>query len=119
MQIEDIIKEIITKIKTEERKVNILISTLENYEMQDPNTFIPIIVQRKKDNKLFKQISSKNKIDEELEAKNLASQQKFEKIIIQYRKSLPPPFRIAKKKIKENIDAGKNKENKDLDLIFY
>ena len=119
-QIQEIIKEVINKCKTQERKVNSLISFLEYQEMHDPNTFIPVMIERRKDNKAFKQKNARNKIDEELEAKNLVSKKKFDKVINQSRKTLPPPFRIRKRIIKENIDAEKNQENKDLlNLLFY
>ena len=118
MQIEEIVKEIILRCKNDERKINGYISNFEYYELHDPN-FAPIIVQRKKDNKLFKLENTRNKIDEELEAKNLVSKKKQDKVIIKYRQSLPPPFRLTKKDIKLDNDEAKNKENKDLELLFY
>ena len=110
--------EIILRCKNDERKINGYISNFEYYELHDPN-FAPIIVQRKKDNKLFKLENTRNKIDEELEAKNLVSKKKQDKVIIKYRQSLPPPFRLTKKKVIVDDDDAKNKENKDLELLFY
>ena len=118
MQIEEVLKEIILKCKNDERKINGYISNFEYYELHDPN-FAPIIVQRKKDNKLFKLKNTRNKIDEELEAKNLVSKKKQDKVIIKYRQSLPPPFRLSKKDTSLDKDETKNKENKDLELLFY
>ena len=79
--------------------------------------FNPIICELKKENKLKKQIKAKNKIEEEIKLRNLLSQKKFDKIIIQSRKTLQPPFRL-----KSNLNSkfkSKNKEKEDLDLLFY
>ena len=117
IKIEQIIKELISKINNIEKKINGYINNLTNYEINEPLIFNPIICELKKENKLKKQIKAKNKIEEEIKLRNLLSQKKFDKIIIQSRKTLQPPFRL-----KSNLNSkfkSKNKEKEDLDLLFY
>ena len=117
IKIEQIIKELILKINNIEKKINGYINNLTNYEINEPLIFNPIICELKKENKLKKQIKAKNKIEEEIKLRNLLSQKKFDKIIIQSRKTLQPPFRL-----KSNLNSkfkSKNKEKEDLDLLFY
>ena len=117
MKIEEIIKELIFTINNIEKKINGYINNLTNYEINEPLIFNPIICELKKENKLKKQIKAKNKIEEEIKLRNLLSQKKFDKIIIQSRKTLQPPFRL-----KSNLNSkfkSKNKEKEDLDLLFY
>ena len=117
IKIEQIIKELILKINNIEKKINGYINNLTNYEINEPLIFNPIICELKKENKLKKQIKAKNKIEEEIKLRNLLSQKKFDKIIIQSRKTLQPPFRL-----KSNLNSkfkNKNKEKEDLDLLFY
>ena len=117
MKIEEIIKELIFTINNIEKKINGYINNLSNYEINDPIIFNPIINQIKKENKLTKQIDAKNKIEEEIKIRNLLSKKKFEKIIIQSRKTLQPPFRL--KTNSNNKCKNKYKEKEDLDLLFY
>ena len=117
IKIEQIIKELILKINNIEKKINGYINNLTNYEINEPLIFNPIICELKKENKLKKQIKAKYKIEEEIKLRNLLSQKKFDKIIIQSRKTLQPPFRL-----KSNLNSkfkSKNKEKEDLDLLFY
>ncbi len=118
MKIEDLIKELMIKIKTEERKINNYITNLENYEMNDPNTFIPVIYEYREELKKTKLIQAIHRIDQQLNEKNLLSQKKYDKVIIQSRKTAPP-FRIVKKKAKKEDDLDKIRENEERDLLFY
>ena len=116
--IEIMLKDLISKVQYEERKVNNLIMNLENYEMKDPKTFIPIINDYKSELKLTKQLQAKYKIEEELNTKKLLFKKKFDKVIIQSRKTAAP-FRIAKKHKKIEFDPEKEKEIEDMNLLFY
>ena len=118
MKIEDLIKELMIKIKTEERKINNYITNLENYEMNDPNTFIPVIYEYREELKKTKLIQAIHRIDQQLNEKNLLSQKKYDKVIIQSRKTAPP-FRIVKKKVKKEDNLDKIRENEEMDLLFY
>ena len=114
----ELIKELMIKIKTEERKINNYITNLENYEMNDPNTFIPVIYEYREELKKTKLIQAIHRIDQQLNEKNLLSQKKYDKVIIQSRKTAPP-FRIVKKKVKKEDNLDKIRENEEMDLLFY
>ena len=86
--------------------------------MKDPKTFIPIINDYKSELKLTKQLQAKYKIEEELNTKKLLFKKKFDKVIIQSRKTAAP-FRIAKKHKKIEFDPEKEKEIEDMNLLFY
>ena len=116
--IEIMLKDLISKVQYEERKVNNLIMNLENYEMKDPKTFIPIINDYKSELKLTKQLQAKYKIEEDLNVKKILFNKKFDKVIIKSRKTAAP-FRIAKKHKKVELDPEKEKEIEDMNLIFY
>ena len=112
------LKDLILKVQKVERKVNNLIMNLENYEMKDPKTFIPIINDYKSELKLTKQLQAKYKIEEDLNVKKILFNKKFDKVIIKSRKTAAP-FRIAKKHKKVELDPEKEKEIEDMNLIFY
>ena len=112
------LKDLILKVQKVERKVNNLIMNLENYEMKDPKTFIPIINDYKSELKLTKQLQAKYKIEEDLNVKKILFNKKFDKVIIKSRK-IAAPFRIAKKHKKVELDPEKEKEIEDMNLIFY
>ena len=116
--IEIMLKDLISKVQSEERKVNNLIMNLDNYEMKDPDTFIPIINDYKSELKLTKQLQAKYKIEEELNTKKILFKKKFDKVIIQSRKTAAP-FRIAKKRKKIELDPEKEKEIEEMNLLFY
>ena len=112
------LKDLILKVQKVERKVNNLIMNLENYEMKDPKTFIPIINDYKSELKLTKQLQAKYKIEEDLNVKKILFNKKFDKVIIKSRKTAAP-FRIAKKHKKVELDPEKEKEIEEMNLIFY
>ena len=112
------LKDLILKVQKVERKVNNLIMNLENYEMKDPKTFIPIINDYKSELKLTKQLQAKYKIEEDLNVKKILFNKKFDKVIIKSRKTAAP-FRIAKKHNIVELDPEKEKEIEDMNLIFY
>ena len=114
--INDITKDCVNKIKNIEIKLNNYISNLEKYELDDENTFINVVTERRLFNKDFKYLEQKRKLEEEREEKKQMSEDRLKKVIIQSRKT-EAPFRIVKKV--EPVKIIKEEENEDYDYIFY
>ncbi len=114
--INDITKDCVNKIKNIEIKLNNYISNLEKYELEDENTFINVVTERRLFNKDFKYLEQKRKLEEEREEKKQMSEDRLKKVIIQSRKT-EAPFRIVKKI--EPVKIIKEEENEDYDYIFY
>ncbi len=114
--INDITKDCVNKIKNIEIKLNNYISNLEKYELDDENTFINVVTERRLFNKDFKYLEQKRKLEEEREEKKQMSEDRLKKVIIQSRKT-EAPFRIVKKI--EPVKIIKEEENEDYDYIFY
>ncbi len=114
--INDITKDCVTKIKNIEIKLNNYICNLENYELEDQNTFMSVVSERRIFNRDFKYLEQKRKLEEEREEKKQMSEDRLKKVIIQSRKT-EAPFRIVKKV--EPVKIIKEEENEDYDYIFY
>ena len=114
--INDITKDCVNKIKNIEIKLNNYISNLEKYELDDENTFINVVTERRLFNKDFKYLEQKRKLEEEREEKKQMSEDRLKKVIIQSRKT-EAPFRIVKKV--QPVKIIKEEENEDYDYIFY
>ena len=114
--INDITKDCVTKIKNIEIKLNNYICNLENYELEDQNTFMSVVSERRIFNRDFKYLEQKRKLEEEREEKKQMSEERLKKVLIQTRKT-EAPFRIVKKV--EPVKVIKEEENEDLDYIFY
>ena len=119
IKIGDKIKEIIKKIKNDERRINNYLSIIHNYEIEDPIILNLILTETKLYNKKKKLIESKLNIEEQFKLKIINTQKKNNKIIIQYKKFPEAPFRLIKKIKKEDIDKDKIKEKENIDLIHY
>ena len=112
----DLIKDCIQKIKKEENTINNCIRDLEKYEFQDPKLFNKIIELRKEYNKEKKQLEQKRKLENIRNENKEKSENRFNKVIIQSRKT-EAPFRLFKKTIKAVKEMPKY--NSDYEMLIY
>ena len=112
----DLIKDCIKKIRKEETTINNFIMNLEKIELHDPKLFIEIIEQRKEQNKEMKQLEQKRKLETIRNENKEKSENRFNKVIIQSRKT-EAPFRLFKKTIKAVKEMPKY--NSDYEMLIY
>ena len=112
----DLIKDCIKKIRKEETTINNFIMNLEKIELHDPKLFIEIIEQRKEQNKEMKQLEQKRKLETIRNENKEKSENRYNKVIIQSRKT-EAPFRLFKKKTKVKKEISKY--NSDYEILIY
>jgi hypothetical protein len=89
---------------------------LEKYECQDRKLFNKIIELRKEYNKEKKQLEQKRKLENIRNENKEKSENRFNKVIIQSRKT-EAPFRLFKKKTKVKKEIPKY--NSDYEMLIY
>ena len=112
----DLIKDCIKKVRKEETTINNCIMDLEKFECQDSKLFNEIIELRKEYNKEMKQIEQKRKLETIRNENREKSENRFNKVIIQSRKT-EAPFRLFKKTIK--VVKERPKYNSDYEMLIY
>lgn len=113
----DIIREAMTIIRDKETSINVLISQLENYE-NNMNLFYQIVNSRKNQNKENKQSIAKQNLEQIQNMKKKKAEERFNRIIVQSRKT-EPPFHFVKKVKKVVVDTEEVKREIDKDLINF
>lgn len=116
-QISDIIKEAMSILRDKETSINVLISQLEIYE-NNMNLFYQIVNSRKNQNKENKQTLAKMNLEQIQNIKKKKAEERFNRIIVQSRKT-EPPFHFVKKVKKVVVDTEEVKREIDKDLINY
>ena len=116
-QLSDIVKEAINKLKDKEATINELIGQLEVYE-NNTNLFYQIVNARKNQNKENKQQIAKLKLEQIQNMKKKKAEERFNRIIVQSRKT-EPPFHFVKKVKQVSIDTEEIERENDKDLINY
>lgn len=118
-QIGDIVRETINKIKDMESSVSGLFTQLEHYENEnDTILFYQIVNWRKNQNKENKQAIAKLKLEQLQSLKQVKAEERFNRIVVQSRKT-EPPFHMVKKKKQVVLDTEEIKRENDKDLINY
>ena len=112
----DLIKDCMKKVRKEETTINNCIMDLEKFECQDSKLFNEIIELRKEYNKEMKQIEQKRKLETIRNENREKSENRFNKVIIQSRKT-EAPFRLFKKTIK--VVKERPKYNSDYEMLIY
>lgn len=116
-QLSDIVKETINKLKDKESTVNELIGQMEIYE-NNTNLFYQIVNARKNQNKENKQQIAKLKLEQIQNIKKKKAEERFNRIIVQSRKT-EPPFHFVKKVKQVSVDTQEIERENDKDLINY
>ena len=114
-ELNDDISQSLNILTKKEREINKHINNLELYEKTDNKLFSEIMNTRKDDLKFLNQYKNKENLNIGDNAKTKKLHEKFYKIIIKWKKSEPPYYKLKKEEvIKEDKNEVINRENSEL-----